>query len=366
MFPERNSAASGVAAQNGDDAARLAGLLDSAMDAIIAIDESQRIVLYNRAAETVFGWRAEQVMGQPLDKLIPDRFRPAHAQHIKRFATTGVTSRRMADGTVLHGQRASGEEFPIEASISQLDTDDGKLLTVIVRDISEKIRAHDELSAFAAEAHATLENEKRRVARELHDELAQSLTALKMDAIWLQGHLPAGSDAASAKLRDMLAVLDGTVAATRRIASDLRPLLLDDLGLVSAVQWLVQTFIQRSGIVCALVVDEDMELDEPYATAVFRILQEVLANVSKHARATHTAVNIERNAEAVMLRVSDDGQGFSLAEPRRPESLGLMGLRERVRLLKGRMDIDSAPGRGTRVAVHIPVQIPVSPQGETT
>ena len=348
--------------------ARLSGLLDSAMDAIIAIDESQRIVLYNRAAEIVFGWRADQVMGEPLDKLIPERFRQRHAHHVKKFATMGVTSRRMADGTVLHGQRASGKEFPIEASISQLDTGDGKLLTVIVRDITEKVRAQEELSAFAAEAHATLENEKRRVARELHDELAQSLTALKMDAIWVQGNLPAGSDAASSKLREMLAVLDGTVAATRRIAADLRPLLLDDLGLVPAVEWLVQSFIQRSSMACALVVDEDMELHEPYATAVFRILQEVLANVAKHARAKHTTVDIERDAGAVMLRVSDDGQGFSLAEPRKPESLGLMGLRERVRLLKGSMDIDTAPGRGTRIAVHIPVpvQIPVSTQGETS
>lgn len=335
--------------------ARLSGLLDSAMDAIIAIDESQCIVLYNRAAEAVFGWRVDQVMGQPLDKLIPERFRQRHAQHVKRFATVGVTSRRMADGTVLHGQRASGEEFPIEASISQLDTSEGKLLTVIVRDITEKVRAQEELSAFAAEAHATLENEKKRVARELHDELAQALTALKMDAIWVQGKLPAGSEAASSKLDEMLAVLDGTVAATRRIAADLRPLLLDDLGLASAVEWLVQSFIQRSGIACSLSVEEDMELHEPYATAVFRILQEVLANVGKHARASHAAVDIARNADALVLRVSDDGRGFSLTEPRKPESLGLMGLRERVRLLKGSMEIDSAPGRGTRISVRIPV-----------
>jgi signal transduction histidine kinase len=171
----------------------------------------------------------------------------------------------------------------------------------------------------------------------------------------VQGKLPAGSEAASSKLDEMLAVLDGTVAATRRIAADLRPLLLDDLGLASAVEWLVQSFIQRSGIACSLSVEEDMELHEPYATAVFRILQEVLANVGKHARASHAAVDIARDADALVLRVSDDGRGFSLTEPRKPESLGLMGLRERVRLLKGNMEIDSAPGRGTRISVRIPV-----------
>ena len=335
--------------------ARLSGLLDSAMDGIIAIDESQCIVLYNRAAEAMFGWRGDQVVGQRLEKLMPQRFRHEHARQVGRFATTGVTSRRVADGTVLHGQRANGEEFPIEASISQLETGEGKVLTVIVRDITEKFRAQEELSAFAAEAHATLENEKTRVARELHDELAQSLTALKMDAIWVRDHLPAGGQAAASKLEAMLAMLDATVAATRRIAADLRPLLLDDLGLVAAVEWLVQSFNQRSGVACSLSVDEEMALHEPYATAVFRILQEALANVGKHAKASKAAVAIERTDDAVTLVVSDDGQGFSPTEPRKPESLGLMGLRERTRLLKGSMTIDSAPGSGTRIAVRIPV-----------
>ena len=335
--------------------ARLAGLLDSAMDGIIAIDGSQCIVLYNRAAEAMFGWRSDQVMGERIDKLMPQRFRNGHARHVERFATTGVTSRQMADGTVLHAQRANGEEFPIEASISQLETVEGRILTVIVRDITEKVRAQEELSAFAAEAHATLENEKRRVARELHDELAQSLTALKMDAIWVRDHLPAGEREAAAKLEAMLAMLDTTVAATRRIAADLRPLLLDDLGLASAAEWLVQSFIQRSGVVCSLSVDEDMELQEPYATAVFRILQEALVNVGKHAKASKATVTLERTPEAVTLVVSDDGQGFVPTGPRKPESLGLMGLRERTRLLKGSMNIESAPGRGTRLEVRIPV-----------
>ncbi|OYY99314.1 MAG: hypothetical protein B7Y42_06260 [Polaromonas sp. 28-63-22] len=335
--------------------ARLAGLLDSAMDGIIAIDASQRIVLYNRAAEAMFGWRSDQVMGERIDKLMPPRFRNGHERHVERFATTGVTSRRMADGTVLHAQRANGDEFPIEASISQLETGEGKILTVIVRDITEKVRAQEELSAFAAEAHATLENEKTRVARELHDELAQSLTALKMDAIWVRDNLPAGEQAAVAKLETMLAMLDTTVAATRRIAADLRPLLLDDLGLVPAAEWLVQSFTQRSGVACSLLVDEDMELHEPYATAVFRILQEALVNVGKHAKASKASVAIERTKDAVTLVVSDDGQGFSPTQPRKPESLGLMGLRERTRLLKGSMTIESARGGGTQIAVHIPL-----------
>jgi PAS domain S-box-containing protein len=336
-------------------AARLAGLLDSAMDAIITVDSEQRIVLYNRAAEKIFGWPSEQTLGERLDKLMPERFRGGHADHVRRFGTTGSTSRRMGDGTVLYGQRAGGEEFPMEASISHLDTPDGKLFTVILRDVTERARAREELSAFASEAHAILESEKTRIARELHDELAQSLTALKMDTIWVRDHLAADTPAASIKLDDMLGMLDTTVAATRRIAADLRPLMLDDLGLVPAIEWLAQNFGQRTGVACTLKVEEEVELHEPYATAVFRIIQESLANVAKHAGASKVEVSIERIPGAVVLQVRDNGRGFVPDAPRKPYSLGLMGLRERTQLLKGTIHVDSRPGQGTCIHVSIPV-----------
>jgi PAS domain S-box-containing protein len=335
--------------------ARLSGLLDSAMDAIITVDEDQRIVLYNRAAEKIFGWTSQQAMGGSLEKLMPERFRSSHNSHVHSFDRTGTTSRRMGDGTVLYGMRANGEEFPMEASISQLDSAEGKLFTVILRDISERVQAQEELSTFAAEAHNLREGEKSRIARELHDELAQSLTALKMDTIWLRDNAPAEPEQAVAKLADMINMLDTTVAATRRIAADLRPLLLDDLGLAPAIEWLAHNFTQRTGVPCEVSVDEDLELEEPYATAVFRIVQESLANVGKHARASEAGVVIARTGQAVMLEVRDNGQGFTTAAPRKPHSLGLMGLRERAHLLKGAVAIDSQPGKGTRVQVRIPV-----------
>jgi PAS domain S-box-containing protein len=335
--------------------ARLIALLDSAMDAIITVDEAQRIVLYNRAAEKIFGWPNEQAVGEPMSKLMPERFRASHGEYVRRYADVGITSRRMGDGTVFYGQRADGEEFPMEASISQLETTQGKLFTVILRDITERVRAQEELSAFASEAHVIREGEKSRIARELHDELAQSLTALKMDTIWLRDKLADGGPDVAAKLGAMLAMLDATVAATRRIAADLRPLLLDDLGLVPAIEWLVHNFIERTGVVCTLSVDEEVELHEPYATAVFRIVQEALVNVAKHAQASQVEVHIERTPTEVTLRVADNGRGFSTDGPRKPSSLGLMGLRERALLLKGSINIDSQPGQGTRIDVRIPV-----------
>ncbi|OOG36796.1 histidine kinase [Polaromonas sp. A23] len=338
---------------------RLAALLDSAMDGIITVNEAQSIVLYNQAAEKIFGWPSERVLGQSLNKLIPERFRASHGKHIQRFSETGVTSRRMGDGTVIYGLRASGEEFPMDASISQLDTADGKLYTVILRDVTERVRAQEERTAFAADVNAAREEEKTRVARELHDELAQSMTALKMDTIWLRDNTLPASGAVTVKLTDMLAMVDGMVASTRRIAADLRPLLLDDLGLLAAIEWLVQNFIQRTGVSCTLSADEELELQEPYATAVFRIVQEALANVAKHAGATEVTVAIDAFPGAISLAVRDNGRGFAAEEPRKPQSLGLMGLKERALLLKGSVDIHSAPGQGTRVEVSIPL-----PEGE--
>ncbi len=154
----------------------------------------------------------------------------------------------------------------------------------------------------------------------------------------------------------MAGVLDDTVAATRRIAADLRPLMLDDLGLVPAVEWLAESFTERNGIPCELTVD-DAEIDLPraHATAVFRIVQESLANVAKHAKASRVEVAIARNGAEVRLVIRDDGVGFAPQDPRKPDSFGLLGLRERASLLGGTASVTSAPGAGTRIEVRLPV-----------
>jgi PAS domain S-box-containing protein len=344
--------------------AQVGDIVDSAMDAIVSVDESQRIVLYNATAEKLFRRPRAAVLGQPLHILMPERFRAAHHGHVERFGRTGVTSRRMGEPRVLYGLRADGEEFPIEASISQHREGGRKVFTVILRDVTERVRAEEallrsreELRELALAAHSVREQEKSRIARELHDELAQSLTALKMDVTWLRGHLPAGDASVSGKLGDIEALLDGTVAATRRISSDLRPLMLDDLGLVPAVEWLVQKFTERNGIPCELDIGApDLELHEPYASAVFRILQESLTNAARHARASRVEVSIGLGDGSVALRVRDDGRGFSPEDPRKPGSFGLMGLRERAYLLGGDVSIASGPGRGTTVEVRIPLE----------
>ena len=351
------------AESDADDARqRLAGIIESAMDAIITVDDQQRIVLFNSAAEVLFDCSQNEALGASLDRFIPERFRASHAEHILRFGRAAIATRRMATQRVVTGLRRSGEEFPIEASISQLALNSSKYYTVIVRDVTERMRSEEalrrskrELDEMAAVSATAREQEKSRVARELHDELAQALTVLRLDVNWLRQRGLASDAPSAAKLLAMEKMLEHTVAATRRIAADLRPLMLDDLGLVPAAEWLVENFKERHGIDCRIAVSPaDLKLADPHATAVFRIVQESLANVARHAEAAHVEVNIACSDAEINLRIRDDGCGFDLSHPRKPNSFGLVGLRERARLVDGEINIDTAPGRGTSIEVRIP------------
>jgi hypothetical protein len=342
--------------------ARLRGILDSAMDAIITVDERQHIVLFNKAAELVFGCGRDEAIGAPLGWFIPERFRASHSQLVQRFGEAGETSRRMGTARIVMGLRRNGEEFPIEASISQVREHGQRFFTVILRDVTERTRqddalrrSRDEIRALGLAANNLREQEKSRVARELHDELGQSLTALKIDVGWMKDQLGDKDPAIAQKLASMHLLLDGTVAATRRISADLRPLVLDDLGLAAAADWLAQNFTARTGIPCELALAQGFEdIPDPHATTIFRVLQESLTNIAKHADARHVEVTLGKDREHMTLAVSDDGRGFSPHAPRKPASFGLLGLRERAALLGGEVSIESAPGRGTIIEMRLP------------
>jgi PAS domain S-box-containing protein len=342
--------------------ARLRGILDSAMDAIITVDESQHIVLFNAAAEAVFACPRDQAVGAPLDWFIPERFRAGHRELVRRFGDSVETSRRMGHARVVMGLRRNGEEFPIEASISHTSEGGQRFFTVILRDVTERVRAEESLVRSQAEvqllalaAGTAREQEKSRIARELHDELGQALTALKIDVGWLRDNGGKPTQERLDKLAAMQTLLDSTVAAARRISADLRPMMLDDLGLVAASEWLVENFTQRTGIACELVVGGgDLDLADPHATTVFRTLQESLTNAAKHSQATQVEVALERDHGDIVLTVSDNGTGFASGGVRKPGSFGQIGMRERAYHLGGAVTFDSAPGKGTRVELRIP------------
>ncbi len=343
--------------------ARLRGILDSAMDAIITIDEQQRVVMFNAAAETMFGWPQSEAIGASLATFLPPRFRDSHGEHVRRFGGTGIGSRRMGAQRLITGLRRDGEEFPIDASISQHTDGVARFYTVVLRDVTDRVaaekallRSKEELKVLAASSHQAREQEQHRIARELHDELGQSLTALKMMTVWVRGRAGEGDDELAAKLARMGALLDDTVAATRRISSELRPLILDDLGLGPAIESMVEQFTERTGVACGLTLDDAaLELADAHKTAVFRIVQESLTNIAKHARATRVDVVIRHAEGAVTIEVRDDGVGFAPDDPQPKGSHGLLGLRERAYLLGGQVAIASAPGAGTTLGITLPL-----------
>ena len=364
---ERERAKSRLATSEG----RLRGILDSAMDAIITVDEQQRIVLFNDAAQAMFGCPRDEAVGAPLSAFIPERFRHAHAAHVEQFGATGVTARRMGGARVVTGLRRNGEEFPIDASISQLREGDAKLYTVILRDVSDRVRtletlaqSREELRELASAASTAREDEKARIARELHDEIAQSMSALKMDIGLVRGS-PAGADPSLAKRLDrMEAQIVQTIASMRRIAADLRPLSLDDLGLAAAVETLAQTFERRSGVHVTLAVsDPDLRVAPLHATAIYRIVQESLTNIGKHSRAGNVEISIAKGEDRITLTVSDDGVGFAPDAARKPQSYGLLGIRERAYLLRGEAHVASEPGKGTTITVVLPLADAPPPAG---
>ena len=466
-------------------AARLRGIIDAATDAILTIDQAQRIVMANPAAAAMFGRPLEELPGLSLELLMPERFRARHRGHVELFGTTGATARAMGRQGQLLGLHSNGTEFPIEAAISRFSEGEQKFYTVIVRDITERAQLEgalrqseersrrllaslpvavflyqgerisyandaasrlfgvdqatlltmspqdlfhpisvqlvrsriDELLAGAdalpsaeeqivrpdgsvaivettatrfedgsepailvvmrdvtelksmhialeqshrdmqslAKARTTIqENERKRVARELHDELGQHLSALKMDLASLRS--ATDRRVVVERAAAMQDLLDQTVASVRRIAADLRPLMLDDLGLNAAIEWLAHEAARRMGIAVDLELDEsEPQLSDQAVIALYRMVQEALNNVSRHARARRARVELHREAGELVLVVQDDGVGFGPQLLRKQGSYGLMGLQERASMFGGQLSIEVPPDGGSRVVVRMPL-----------
>jgi two-component system sensor histidine kinase UhpB len=474
-------------------------IVQAAREAIVTIDEEQRIVMLNPAAQRMFGLTAADALGKNISQLIPQRFRRAHAAHVRQFDEAGTAERRMGERSNVMGLHADGTEFPIEATISRLDVFDGlgtrRFFTALIRDLSEihdlrgeiesmnnRLRAifkvvpvaiwiiDGEQIAFANRACADLfgfadlhdmvgrsiysllsaqsqdsvraaiaqtlggnvpttvtdewvtaldgtqreveitiaalpdhgastmqmvitdftrrnlespelersrqqlrqlsaslvdarEGERRRIARELHDELGQRLTALHMELSSLSVATPSAPN--HDRITTMLGMVNETVASVRRIATELRPLMLDDLGLTSAIEWLAHDWARRMGIAVKLELHEEgPELSDTMAIALYRMVQEALTNIARHAQAGKVKIRMQQDGDMLVLMVQDDGIGFTDKALAREGSHGLAGMRERAYMLGGKLAVGNSRAGGGSIVVRIPI-IP-SPSGLNT
>lgn len=215
--------------------------------------------------------------------------------------------------------------------------------------------SQERLRNLSAHILSVRENEAARIARDIHDELGQSLTAIKFDVSWLARQLPDAQNGATQKIATINDMIDSMMTAGERISSQLRPTVLDDLGLAAALEWEVEQFQNRVGIECELIIrPEKLGATEKHATAIYRITQEALTNVARHARASKVEIELWSNPNNFSLKIVDNGVGMTEGRRLDPESFGLLGIKERVHQFGGTLDIISSEGAGTKVHVILP------------
>ncbi|KFI08662.1 histidine kinase [Massilia sp. BSC265] len=336
-------------------------IVHSASDAILSIDEEAVILFANPAAAQMFASSVGAMQGSSLARFIQPPGRNAHSPY-DYFPTGGGRAGRRATDYAVTGIRANGQLFPIEGSISTVEHDGHEVCTVILRDVSERhlvqqklARSHDQLRQLSSALQTIREEERTHIARELHDDLGQLLASLRMDLTLLQGNnqLPEPSQRLIEGMESNLLM---AIASLRRIATNLRPRALDEGGLYFALQGLREEFMERHGIACTLLAEEaELRLDDTASTAVFRIVQEALTNIARHAGATQVVLNLDRTDDELLLNIRDDGRGIRAEDMEKKASLGLVGMRERVWAMHGEITISSEGMSGTTIEIVLPL-----------
>ena len=328
--------------------ARTTAILEASLDAVITVDGNGSMSGFNAAAERMFAHDRDDVLGLGLaDLLLPSRSRGAWAEAMG--ASLGERVETVA-------MRADRSEFPVELAVARIPVEGERALTCFVRDLTPLHRTQKQLRALAGRVESAREEERTRIARELHDELGQQLTAIRMDLGWLARRRARMPEEVVERLDAVSGLVEATFQLVRRLGTELRPGILDDLGLAAAIEWQAREFEGRSGIRVDVDSTEEMSaLDNRQATAVFRIFQEILTNVGRHSAARRVSARLWRDGGNVRLRVLDDGRGIRPEEASNPDSLGLLGMRERASLLGGSLSIGAGPAGGTLVSLALPV-----------
>jgi PAS domain S-box-containing protein len=350
-----------------ESATHMQALLDTVVEGIITIDESGFVKSFNPGAERIFGYRREEMLGRKIDTLMPAPYRAEHDRYIKNYLDTGK-KKIIGIGREVVGLRKDGTLFPMDLSVGEMRFGARRMFVGVTRDISERKRADEELKssreqirAYAQHLDAAVEAERLRMAREIHDDLGQSLTGIKMDLAALRRRLKSAGEVAVApvmdqKLGDISAAADATISAVRRIASELRPPLLERVGLDRAVQMQCRMFTERTGTPCEIDLSPDIALDETRAIGVYRIFQEAMTNIARHGNAPKVRLRLGESAGRLLLEVHNDGRAITETEANDPHSFGLVGMRERARMLGGTVTIHGLEGAGTTVRLEIPLR----------
>lgn len=344
------------------------GLLESAPDGMVIVDFSGLIQVVNAQTERLFGYTRMELRGQSIEMLLPERFRAAHARH--RFGYFGRPQvRPMGANLDLYGRRKDGTEFPVDISLSPMESDGSQLVIAAVRDITDRKEAKRKLDESAeieqkqrlfARLVAAQEEERLRIASDIHDDTIQAMTATSLRMQQLRRHL---MDPTQVELLTRLEdAVRESITRLRRLMFDLRPATLDRSGLAAAIRELLERLEDDAGIKFELENHTEAEPDHEVRTALYRIAQEAFANVKKHSGAKSVHVDVRTVRNGCRVRIADNGHGFDTnGSDGKPGHLGLVSMRERAQIAGGWCTIKCPPGQGTVVEFWLPV--PVSGTG---
>ncbi|HEV8266247.1 MAG TPA: PAS domain S-box protein [Gemmatimonadales bacterium] len=336
--------------------ARLRLVSRATNDAVWDWDLVTDAVWWGEGFRTLFGYTAEEI--EPGIESWHNRLHPEDRDRVIDRIHSAINEGRTFWVDEYRFRRRDGTYADIYDRGYVIHSADHRPMRMVgsMMDVTDRKRAEAQLRSLAARLEAVREEERTRIAREIHDQLGQALTALKMDLAWLAKKLPPRGAALRSKLRGMEVVIDTTMDAMHRIVAELRPGVLDDLGLPAAIRWLAADFQQRTHIRCSVsVTGSEPALATGQATAVFRILQEALTNVARHAHARHVDIRFHVLPTALELVVADDGRGITPDEAQNRRTLGLLGIRERAATWHGQVTVHGVPGGGTTLRVFMPM-----------
>lgn len=343
----------------------LLAIIESIMDGVIVLDATRQLVLFNCEAERIFGYTAKELVGKPLDILLPAPVREQHRLRMDHFAAANEGgSRMMKTRMQLEGVRANGEEFPISAAVSRVMVKGEIFLVVIFREsrtpdnisLKYSLVPTAALRERAVSSQQAGEIEKRRLSRELYDELGQRLSVLKLDMDWLENSLPSAGKLDPIRIAQMQGLLDNIIVRTKNIASSLRPPLLDDFGLLPAIHWLAENFQKKTAAVCEVESSGvSVALGDPVESAIFRLVQEALLNIERHAQADFVKITIWHADRHLEIIIQDDGVGMPADSENKAGCFGLIAMQERIYTLGGTISINNVEPAGVSIHASVPL-----------
>jgi PAS domain S-box-containing protein len=352
------------------ETAEQAALLELTQDSVFVIDMEGTVLFWSRGAEAMLGYTKSQAAGTISHDLLRTEFPQPIAEIRAELKRVG----HWEGDLLITAQDGRRIVMASRWALQWAKRDEAPRVLVINSDITERkrgeeslVQQREQLRALAERLQWVREEDRKRVARDLHDQIGQILTAIKMDMMWMTRHLPESEGAVLSRIKESIQLLNDGVKAVRAICSGLRPGILDDLGLAAAIEWQASEFTARNGILCQVSVPPvDLHLDGDRATATFRIFQECLTNVIRHAKAKSVRIDLCQEEENILLVVADDGIGFHESGfSNALGSLGLLGMKERAQFCGGDVQISSIPGKGTTVTVRVPVDIPRAERSNT-